>query len=197
MKTLADLRKKLSSPAERYAEYLEQQHSDGEATEFTIDDEQKANWALRKLRELEQEKKQNEEFARREKEKIDAWLEQENSKIDRLIEFFEGKLAVFADQIKQENPKFKSKRLPNGSFGYRKEPDKLIVQDEEKLIVSLELNGRDDLIKIKKLPDKRLMKKTLTVISDGRVIDPETGAIIEGVVIEEGMKKFRWKVATE
>lgn len=195
MATLADLRKKLSSPAERYAEYLEQQHSDGEATEFTIDDEQKANWALRKLRELEQEKKQNEEFARREKEKIDAWLEQENAKLDQQIAFFEGKLAVFADQIKQENPKFKSKRLPNGSFGYRKEPDKLIVQDEEKLIASLEVGGRDDLIKVKKLPDKRLMKKTLTVIDGGRVVDPETGMIVEGVVVETGQECFRWKTS--
>src|SRR5690606_40652549 len=94
MATLADLREKLSAPAERYNEYLEAQH-DGEVQEFTVDDMEKANWVLRKLAELKQEKERNEEFAKQEKERIDAWLEQENSKIDRSIEFFEGHLAAY------------------------------------------------------------------------------------------------------
>jgi phage host-nuclease inhibitor protein Gam len=193
MATLADLREKLSAPAERYAEYLDSQYSDGEVQEFTVDDMGKADWALRKLRELKQEKERNEEFAQKEKERIDEWLERENGKIDQSIQYFEGHLAAYLNRLRQDNPKLKSISLPNGRIGFRKRPAKWTYNDEV-LLDGLKANGRTDLIRNKEMVDKQSLKKSVKVV-DGRVVDLTTGWIVEGVTVEEAGETFRWEVS--
>lgn len=193
MATLADLREKLGAKPQSYSEYLEEQHRDGAVEEFTIDDQSKADWALRKLRELKQEKERNEEFAKQEKERIDEWLERENGKIDQSIQYFEGQLAAYLDRLRQDNPKLKSVSLPNGRIGFRRRPAKWTYNDEV-LLDGLKENGREDLIKRKETVDKQSLKKSVKVV-DGRAVDPETGWIVEGIEIEDQGEVFWWGVS--
>ena len=70
---------------------------------FVIDNDQKANWALRKIRHLKKKKSKNEEFAeteieaiQKEIDEVNSWLESENSSLNNDIDYLEMKLKYYA-----------------------------------------------------------------------------------------------------
>ncbi|SFJ82666.1 host-nuclease inhibitor Gam family protein [Thermoflavimicrobium dichotomicum] len=172
-------------------EFLEQQEQVNER--FVVDSDEKANWVLRKLKHLQKKKQENIALAEAEIAKINAWLEHVNGDLDSQIQFFEDHLAEYAERLRQKDSKFKSMKLPNGRFGFRKQPAKWHY-DEKVLLNQLKENGRNDLIRIKEEIDKQAIKKQFKVI-DGRVIDPETGEVINGVTVEEQGEKLKIEVS--
>jgi phage host-nuclease inhibitor protein Gam len=156
--------------------------------EFTVDDQEKANWALRKLRSLQEKKLANEELANKEKAKIDAWLNEVNSQLDQDIEYFQGLLTAYAIRLRQEDPKFKSIKLPNGKFGFRKQQPKW-QYDDRKLLEYLKLNNLNELIRTKEEVDKSKLKKLVQIVN-GQAIDPEAGEVIDRITIVEDKFKI-------
>lgn len=167
-------------------EYLDQQNEVNE--KFTVDSDEKANGVLRKIAALEQKKQANDELAQAEIEKIKAWLEQVNGALDQDIEYFQGLLAQYAEAQRKLNPKFKSRKLPNGKFGFRKKPAKW-QYDDTKLLEYLKQNGMAEFVRIKEEANKAALKKKVKV-ADGKVVDPETGQILEGVTVEDQGEVF-------
>jgi hypothetical protein len=154
---------------------------------FVINDDAKADWALEKLRDLKGAKKKKEELAEKRKMMIDSWLEEESSKLDNEIEFFEGLLTEYAMKLKEENKDLKTHSLPFGKLKFRKQNPKWNY-DEEKLLRFLKITGIDA-IKVKEQIDKQALKNIVKVVGN-KAIHPETGEIIEGVEIEEREEKF-------
>jgi hypothetical protein len=154
---------------------------------FIITDDAKADWALEKLRELKGLKREKEELAEKRKIMIDSWLEEESSKVDNDIEFFEGLLTEYAMKLKEKNKDLKTHSLPFGKLKFRKQNAKWNY-DEEKLLKFLKVVGIDA-IKVKEQIDKQALKNMVKVVGN-KVIHPETGEIIEGVEIEERDEKF-------
>lgn len=159
---------------------------------FKVTDDSSANWTLRKIKQLQDQQKENNSLAEAEIEKINAWADSENEKAQRDIDYFQGLLAEYALKKREENPKFKSMKLPNGAIKFRKQQPKFNY-DDETLTKSLKKSGRTELIKIKKSPDKTAIKKTF-VVQGERLVDPETGEFIEGVTIEHREDKFSVEV---
>lgn len=168
-------------------EFLDKQE-EVERESFVIQDDSSANWALRKIKQAKQQKEDNNALAIAEIEKINAWNKLENEKVQQDIDYFQGLLAAYALKKREENPKFKSQKLPNGRIRFKKQQPNY-VYDDDTLLESLKNSGRTDLIKVKETPDKASIKKAF-VAQEGSLIDPDTGEFIDGVTVVEREDKF-------
>ena len=156
--------------------------------DYKVTDDKGANWALRKLKELKAKREEKEEQAKEYIRDIEVWLEEECNSIDSDINYFEGLLTEYATEIKEQDPKLKTHKLPFGKLQFRKQRPKW-VYDDYLLVKSVEGVGLDDLIKVTKSVSKSNLKKMVEVVGN-RVVNKETGEIIEGVIIEERGEKF-------
>lgn len=159
---------------------------------FEVDDDHKANWALKKIRQLKKKKQKNEKFAEKEISEIKEWLDEENGKLDNHIEYIEGLLTEYAMKLKEQDEDFKTKNLPAGKMQFRKQRPKW-KYDDEKLVNFLKDVGKNELIRVKESVDKRELKKQVEVAGK-KVVDAETGEILEGVEVKERGEKFKIKV---
>src|SRR5690606_15843611 len=172
---------------QRLNEFLDEQENINDE-KFKINDEQQANWALRKIKQLQEQVKETNALAEAEIEKINAWAESENEKAQRSIDYFLGLLTQFAIEQRKKNPKFKSMKLPNGAIRFRKQQPKFHY-DDEKLLESLKRTGKTDFIKVKEVPDKAAVKKSF-ILHEDKLVDPDTGEFIEGVTVEHREEKI-------
>ena len=119
---------------------------------------------------------------------IKQWRDKENEKLQRSIDFFEGKLYKYALRLREDNPDLKTYNLPFGALKFRSQRKKW-KYDNDKLTDFLEENY-PDLIRVKKKPDKRNLKQKAEITGE-HVVMPETGEVIEGVKVIERPEKFK------
>ncbi|ADQ13570.1 host-nuclease inhibitor Gam family protein [Halanaerobium hydrogeniformans] len=169
-----------------------------ESEHFVIDNDSKANWALRKIKHLKKKKKENKEFAKSEIEaiqkeidEISEWLESENSSLDNDIDYMEGMLRIYGEQLKDQDPELKTHKLPFGQLQFRKQRDKW-KYDDQKLLEFAERNLKDT-IKIKKKVDKRKLKSKVKVVGTKAVV-ADTGEVIDGITVLKRGEKFKVKI---
>ena len=165
---------------------------------FQIDNRGKANWALRKIRHLKKKQSKNDELAKKEIEKLKAeieevneWLKSENESLQNSIDFFKNKLHGYALQLKEDDPDFKTLKLPFGKIQFRNQRKKWHY-DNDKLLDFAEKNIKTA-VKTKKKVDKRKLKKLIKVVGDKAIIEA-TGEVVEGIKVEERGEKFKVKV---
>lgn len=175
------------------SEFIDQAHQEEQETGFEITDESGANWALRKIKEAKDKQVENTLLAEKEIATIEMWLDQQNKKLADDIEFFQSHLATYAHRQREENPKFKSKKLPYGTLRFKKQQP-AYKYDDDALVEYLKKQDKTDLINVKYTPKKAEIKK-LFVAHEGKLINPETGEFVDGVTIEERPEKF--EVVTE
>ena len=162
---------------------------------FVVDDDSKANWALGKIGELKDELESSQKLAEKEIDKVERWLAKEEKRIGNEIDFFEDLLFKYALRLKNKDPKFRTKSLPNGAIKFRKQRDKW-VYDDEKLLNYLEKSEMHDLIRINKEPKKNKLREKFDISQGDKLINPETGEIVDGITIEERGDKFSTEVIT-
>ena len=155
---------------------------------FKVDTDEKANWSLRKIKQFQDEQKENNSLAETEIEKINSWADSENEKAQRSIDYFQGLLAYYALKQREADPKFKKLELPNGKIKFTKQQPKFNY-DDDVLINYLKKSERTDLIKVKETPDRATVKKIFTLQGE-KLVDAETGEFVEGVTIEHREDKF-------
>ena len=165
---------------------------------FVIDNKGKANWALRKIRHLKKKQAENESLAQKEIDKLKSeidevkeWLEAENRGTQNNIEFFENLLQGFALSLRDDDPDFKTLKLPFGKLQFRKRRDKWHYQDKE--LLEFAKNNIKTSVKVTEKVDKRALKKLVKVVGDKTIIEA-TGEVVEGITIEERGEKFKVKV---
>ena len=155
---------------------------------FVVDDENKANWTLRKIKQYKDKIADNNALAQAEIDKIERWNNEVNEQAQSSIDYFTSLLTSYALNKRAEDPKFKSLKLPNGRIGFRKSQPKW-VYDNEKVIETLEKANLTDFIRVTKAPSKAEIKKAFEVVGD-KVVNPDTGEVIEGIEIEPQDDKF-------
>ena len=152
---------------------------------FIIDTDDKADWALRKIKEAENEIEKVEYFAESQIRQVENWKAKETDKHHESIDYFQSLLAEYLQNKRKEDPKLKSITLPTGNVGFRKRQPKWVYNDDV-LLKALENENMNDLIRVKKEVNKKAIKKEFKVV-DGNVINPETGQVIEGIqIVEQG-----------
>ncbi|MBB1078932.1 host-nuclease inhibitor Gam family protein [Limosilactobacillus sp. STM2_1] len=165
---------------------LEQAMSGVSDDRFTLTDDGDVTWALGKLKEVEEKRLNNqkmvEEAISPHQIKIDQakkWLAESNKKLDESRDYYVGLIREYTDPKQAQKATYKLP-TPNGNISYaKKQPE--YKHDDKKLLEVLP----DEFIKtetIKKVKWGEFKKHIKDYpVKNGKVIDPETGEMLEGV----------------
>ena len=149
---------------------------------FKIESKDQAAWALRKMSKIKAEIEENNKVAQAEIERITAWRDEENEKLQRSISFFEGLLHEYFMQLREDDPKLKTVKLPHGTLKMRKQQPQY-EYDEAQLLPWAKENLPEAVI-VKESVEKNHVKKYIQ----------ETGELVPGVTIIERPEKFSVEV---
>ena len=153
---------------------------------FKITDDAGAEWALRKIREAEDEEKRLTSLYTAELTRINAALLKITERTNSTRAYFNGLLRRYFETVPHTRTKAGTEqyKLLTGTLAMKPAAPKF-VPDKERLLAWLEKNGREDLIKTERSPKWAEVKKGLTYAA-GCAVD-ENGEIVDGVeaVVEE------------
>jgi hypothetical protein len=183
------------SIAERLDEALIN-HEAPEREGWTVDSQDSAAWASRKLAKAHAAVEAVSAWEAREIERIRAVAEAERNRYRGEIEFFEGHLGTYLVKLVAEGRKTKSLDLPGGRVQLRARQPKLEILDEAKAITWLRENGYSDAVRVKESVDKTAVKKALTK-TQGFVLMAESGEIVEWASLEEQGDSMSFTPASE
>ena len=165
-----------------------------ERVHFTVDNLEKAAWAMRKLAHIRKKQAEIQSIADKEIMRIQYWAEDQKKGLEDDARYFEGLLMAYHQSVYADDPKAKTIKLPHGELTARKQQDDWRIMDEVFIQAAKEL-GLMNLIRVKEEPNKTELKKALWFDPEtGKVIDPETGAVVDGVTVIPGGVKFSVKV---
>lgn len=177
------------------AEFLDRETGLEKQEGFIVDTEQKANWALRKIKQLQEKMDANADLAAEEIARIEMWEKEVNEGLHQSILFFTRLLERYHRGVYEENPDIKTIKLPHGQLKMRAQQPKF-VRDDDKLLAWMKKEWPDIhpyYIKITERPDWKDLKDFLEVCGD-KMVDPESGLIVEGVEVIAREPKFSLEV---
>lgn len=148
---------------------------------FVIDSDAKATWALRKYSAALNRLSEAEDLATAERQRIDAWLEDRDRVYRRDLDFFGSLLSNYAlDQREQTGRK--KVDLPDGVVQTRTVSSRFKVTDKDAFLEWAERHF-PGLLRVSYAPDMAKVSEHF-VASDTDAVDPDTGVIVPGVVVE-------------
>ena len=158
---------------------------------FQVDDDQKAEWCIRKIQEAKKEMMDWIEFYVAQTDKV-------KDKCERRIQFFEYKLMQYFGSVPHKQTKTQeSYQLPSGKLVLKK-PAIAYEHDDEQLLPWLKQNNMEDFIKIKESVDWSGLKKALLTDKE---VDPgwtylvtDDGEIIPGITRFQKPEEFKVEV---
>ena len=165
---------------------------DTENQRFRIQDDNQADWALRKIARARQDMKEAEETAAMEIEKINRWLNGQRDESLRTERFFTALLQEYYEPRFMTNPDKKTYKLPSGKVQRRTQQPQF-DRDNEALLAWLKQRGMTDYIEVKETPKWGELKQQVQVVGEHVVIKdgPLKGEIIDGVEVVHRPPTFR------
>lgn len=157
-----------------------------------LENDADADSALHKIQRLNRGIEWARKLAEQQKQKIDAWLEQQIANRQEAIASQENLLRLYAED-RLKNSKRKSVSLPSGKFGFRKGQPKIEHQDDVLLQYAKEANQK--YVKVKESLDWSGLKKSC-VIDHDKMID-ENGEVLPGITIHPAEQTFYVSVKEE
>jgi len=149
-----------------------------ETAPFRIEDDSAADWAVTRLAEVRQEIEAIQSMASREIERIKTWCDTESKTLVARGTFFESLLEDYARRQRHDADR-KSISVPHGKVSTRFTQPKFEINNE--IFIPWALEHASQLLRIKQEPSVSAMREHL-VIDGTKLIDPQTGAIVEGAV---------------
>lgn len=158
---------------------------------WQIIDDGQADWAIDKIRAFKAEYARKEMVAKNKIAQVEAWLKKQQDETDRQVTFFEEKLREYFLNIPEKNLKTtktqKQYKLPSGTLKIKyKGPE--IVRDDEKLLAWVKQNN-PKFVKVKESVDWAGLKELTKIVSE-KVIDIQTGEVIDGIEVKERTPEF-------
>lgn len=141
------------------ASFLSKAHADAAVTDKT-DTDIRVDWLLEKLGKRQAQIAQNNAIAEARKLQVEDWRQAENAKIERSISWIEYQIRELLPpdgESFQEAYGQKSRALPFGRVGFRQNPARVEVFDEDRALAWAKLHKLD--IKIKESVSKTDLKK--------------------------------------
>lgn len=142
---------------------------------FIVNDDAKADWAMRKLASLRRKQADNKAIHDREVARVTEWLEKVNTDLERDAEWFESNLKPYA--LTERYNGRKSLVLPHGTIKTTAGRPKIEIENELEFLAWAE-TSQPELIRIKKEIDKKVLNTLLT--DSGDVISTQ-GEIVPSV----------------
>lgn len=168
--------------AEKLNEYLDEVVRSEFEERFVIDDDKKADWAVRKIARYQHNIDAARALVEEQITRLNDWQDQVIAENQGQIEFFLALLRPYAE-AKVAGGKSKTVSLPSGSISLRaSSPAFLIGNDQVKAdspqLVEHVKKFAPDLLKIKETADWAELKKRLIVMMDGQVISPDGDVLV-------------------
>ena len=142
---------------------------------FIVDNDDKADWAMRKLASIRRKQNQNKAIFDKEVQRVTEWLQKVNTALEKDAEWFEANLKPYALQERAEGRK--SVVLPHGTIKTIAGRPKIEITDEQALI-DWGLASCGDIIRVKTEIDKKALNALIT--EDNQVISTQ-GEIVPAV----------------
>ena len=166
-------------------EMIEEQQQEA----FTIDNDQKADWALRKIAEADAELARMQDWYKQQ-------LEAAQQRHDDRVAFFTGLLVEYFGKVPVKDTKTTQKyALPSGELVLTKEKQDFKATDPAILLGWCQEND-PTLVAVELKPAWAEIKKRLTT-TDAGIVDTETGLIVEGVELITKPEQFQAKPKKE
>jgi hypothetical protein len=164
----------------------------GEKETFKIDDNKKAEWAIKKIKEETIDAENYIKICESVINEYKIKIEERKKKLKNETEYFKNMLHEYFKTVKKKELKTKhTYELPAGALELNfKEPD--YKRDEKKLIPWLKENNLKEFVKVEEKTDWAGLKKKIKV-SGTNAID-ENGEVIPGIEIKEKAPEFIVKI---
>ena len=162
---------------------------------FVIDDDNKADWAIKKIKSERAENERLKAIALNQIVELQNKMIELDNELERKTAFLKGELNRYFNTVeegKKESKTQYSYKLLSGTIYCKKAAKKMNKTDDEAVIEYLQRSGKDEFIKVKSSIDWAEYKKTLA-IAGNNVIDTETGEIIPGIEVEDIPETFEIK----
>ena len=182
---------KINEQALAFFEELENMEEDDS---FKIDDDNKAEWALERIRELTDDANRLLKIVTAKREELDLQEKQITDRLDGQTKYLKGLLeGYFRSGLKTKETKTQSSyKLLSGTLVMKK-PAYGYLRDEKAIIQALHDMGKEEYVETVEKLKWADFKKTL-VFDNDTVYDPETGALIDGITAVKEPEKFEVKL---
>lgn len=158
---------------------------------FVIDNDSKADWAARVVKEEAEERDRLLALVKAERERLDAKEEEIRRRYEQKTEYLTGQLLSYMASVKTRDTATQSTyALLNAKLVYKK--PKTDIQPGEGLVDWLEAN-RPEFVKVEKKPAWADVKANTIQIGEGIFAMADTGEIVDGIVQKEVPGKFEVK----
>ena len=154
------------------------ENADGEIERFVIDNDVKADWALRKIQEIDAECERMNAVRRERIETLKRAIEAEEERRDHSKLNLCGMLQEYFASVPARETKTQwTYKLPSGSLVMKKASTSY-VHDDEKLTAWLEGAKMTDYLKVTTSPRWGEFKKHLIALEDGEIMFGDTGEVL-------------------
>lgn len=160
---------------------------------FTITDDHKAEWAIKKIKVLQAKRDRLIDACDRQIAEYEAFKERENTRYTSKTSYLKALLASYFETVPHDATKTAEKyRLPSGEL-IRKHQNPEIIKEESVAVSSLRAMGMTQYIKTKETVDWAELKPNVDFI-DGQCVNKETGEVISGFAAIEMPDVFEVKI---
>jgi hypothetical protein len=160
-----------------------------EKEKFVVDNIDKANWCLQKIREHEQRKAEIKAYRDAKVKMYNDFYVAEATKDDKEIEFFMACLRPYLE-AKTEGAKTKSIAVPEGLIGLRSKP--AAIEHDDNLVLPFAKKLDVKFAKVTESLNWAEFKKTLKV--DGSLMVTGDGEIVPGITVTEKEDELYYKL---
>lgn len=155
---------------------------------FRIDNDEKAEWALAKIREEQAEAQRIMNVCRSMIMHYESEFKKAEDDLEKKTAYLKGQLEQYFGMVNTKRTKTQEVyKLPSGTLK-RKYPGPQFKRDDEKLISWLKARQMNEYIKVKESPDWANLKKVAQVAGD-KIVD-ENGEVVEGVTVVDRPPEF-------
>ena len=184
----------VSEEMEKIAAADDGQEAAQEKKAFVIDDDNKADWAIRKIDEEKQEFNRIRELAEEQTARIEQKVEAAERRFNQRTSYLRSLLGSYFMQVPHRKTKTQeSYRLLSGSL-VLKLPKVKPVYEEDELVEYLKESGMPDYIKTEEKARWGELKKLLDLSQGKHPVIKDTGELVECIRIEETPAEFKVEV---
>lgn len=145
---------------------------------FRVHDDGAAEWAITRLHEIRAAQREKQQFAQAELDRIAVWLAEEQKPLEAKAAYFVSLLEDYARRQREENDR-KTVSLPHGKVATRFTQPKFNINDD--LFIPWATENAPHLLRFKAEASVTSMREHL-LIDGNKVVEPQTGQLVEGVV---------------
>lgn len=156
---------------------------------FRIDDDKKADWAVKKIAEEKAEKDRLLKLAQSEIDDLKKKMEWIEEAYEERTGFLKSELANYFHTVEHKETKTRETyKLLSGTLVMKKARQE-IKHDEESLLNYFHSNGMQNFIKVTEKPMWAEFKKGLDIVGD-TVVNAETGEAVDCLTVETVPEEF-------